>query len=126
MTDQREAGRALMVRVLGQDYMDRRDASTNDFNAPLRQLSEEVAFGNVWQRPPLTPKLRSMLCLALLTALKRPHEIRVHVNSSINNGCTLEEIREVLLHTVLYCGLPATIDAMRVAEEVLKERGLLT
>ena len=66
-----------------------------------------------------------MLCLAMLTALNRPHEIRIHVNSALNNGCTVEEIQEVLFQTVAYCGLPACIDRFRVAEEVLKARGVL-
>lgn len=125
MTDKREAGRAIMSKALGEDYMKRRDASTNSFNAPLRRFSEEACFGEIWARPGLPHKTRSMLCLVMLTALNRPHEIRIHVNSAINNGCTVEEIQEALYQTVAYCGLPACIDSFRVAEEVLKERGLL-
>ncbi len=125
MADKREAGRAIMQKALGEEYMKKRDASTNSFNAPLRRFSEENAFGDVWSRPGLPHKVRSMLCLVMLTALNRPHEIRIHVNSAINNGCTVEEIQEALYQTVVYCGLPATIDSFRVAEEVLKERGLL-
>ena len=121
----RETGRALMRQVLGEEYMARRDASTNEFNAPLRRFSEENAFGDVWQRPGLDPKFRSLLCIAMLTALNRPAEIRIHVGSALNNGATMSEIREVLLQSVLYCGIPAAIDATKVAEEVLKERGLL-
>src|SRR3546814_11852397 len=105
--------------------MRNRDASTNSFNAPLRRFSEENACGEIWARPGLPHKVRSMLCLVMLTALNRPHEIRIHVNSAINNGCTVEEIQEALYQTVVYCGLPATIDSFRVAEEVLTESGLL-
>ena len=125
MNERRAAGRKLMTETLGQDYLARRDAGTNSFNAPLRALSEEYAFGEVWSRPGLERKTRSMLCLAMLTALNRPAEIRIHVNSALNNGCTVEEIQEVLLQSVLYCGIPAAIDATKVAEEVLRERGLL-
>jgi 4-carboxymuconolactone decarboxylase len=120
---QREAGRAILSEVIGAEYLARRDASTNDFNRPLREFSETYAFGDVWARPGLERKTRSMLCMAMLTALGKPAELRLHVNSAINNGCTVDEIREVLYHTVPYCGIPATIEAFKVAEEVLKERG---
>jgi|TARA_B110000116_G_scaffold247235_1_gene239482 4-carboxymuconolactone decarboxylase len=125
MNERRETGRQFLRENLGEDYLAKRDASTNSFNAPLRALSEEYAFGEIWSRPGLEPKTRSMLCLAMLTALNRPHEIRIHVNSALNNGCTVEEIQEVLLQSVLYCGIPASIDSFAVAEEVLRERGLL-
>lgn len=126
MNERREAGRRYLAENLGDDYLAKRDANTNSFNAPIRALSEEYAFGEVWSRPGLERKTRSMLCVAMLTALNRPHEIRIHVNSAINNGCTVSEIQEVLLQSVLYCGLPAAIDSFAIAEEVLRERGLLT
>ena len=125
MSEKRERGRQILTEVLGADYMAKRDAATNDFNAPIRRFSEENAFGDIWARPGLERKVRSMLCLAMLTALNRPHEIRMHVNSAINNGCTVEEIQEVLYQTVAYCGIPACIDSFRIAEDVLAERGLL-
>lgn len=123
--DQRRRGRQILSEVIGQDYLERRDASTNDFNRPLRQFSETYAFGDIWSRPGLERKVRSMLCLAMLTALGKPEELKLHVNSAINNGCTLDEIQEVLYQTVAYCGIPATIEAFKVAETVLRERGLL-
>ena len=123
--DQRRQGRALLGEVIGAEYLARRDASTNDFNAPLRRFSETYAFGDIWSRPGLERKVRSMLCMAMLTALGKPEELKLHVNSAINNGCTVEEIREVLYQTVAYCGIPATIEAFKVAEAVLRERGLL-
>jgi len=126
MADKRESGRRYLRENLGEEYLKNRDATTNSFNAPLRALSEAYAFGEVWSRPGLDRKIRSMLCLAMLTALNRPHEIRIHVNSALNNGCTVSEIQEVLLQTALYCGLPAAIDSHAVAEEVLRERGLIT
>ena len=125
MADKREIGRALMKEMLDPAYFQAREDSTNEFNAPLRRFSEANAFGDVWQRPGLERKFRSLLCLGMLTALNRPAEIRIHVNTALNNGATVEEIREVLLQTVLYCGIPAAIDATKVAEEILKERGLL-
>ena len=114
-----------MREALGDEYFERREASTNSFNAPLRRFSEEACFGTIWSRPGLPRKVRSMLCLAMLTALNRPHEIRMHVVSALNNGCTVEEIQEVLLQTTAYCGLPAAIDSVRVTEEVLRDRGLI-
>ncbi|MFM9846317.1 MAG: carboxymuconolactone decarboxylase family protein [Hyphomicrobiaceae bacterium] len=123
--NQRENGRKLLKEMLGDAYFEKREQSTNDFNRPLRQFSETYAFGDIWSRPGLPKKVRSMLCMAMLTALGKPAELRLHVNSAINNGCTLEEIQEVLYQTVAYCGIPAAIEAFKVAEEVLKERGLL-
>lgn len=125
LEDQRKNGRKILGEVIGQTYLDRRDASTNDFNRPLRQFSETYAFGDIWARPGIPRKVRSMLCMAMLTALGKPHELEIHVNSALNNGCTVEEIQEVLYQTVAYCGIPATIEAFKVAEAVLKERGHL-
>ena len=120
--DQRKKGREILGEVIGAAYLERRDASTNDFNRPLREFSETYAFGDIWARPGLPRKVRSMLCMAMLTAMGKPAELRLHVNSAINNGCTDEE---VLYQTVAYCGIPATIEAFKVAEEVLAERGLI-
>jgi 4-carboxymuconolactone decarboxylase len=122
--DQRKRGREILGEVIGASYLERRDASTNDFNRPLREFSETYAFGDIWARPGLPRKVRSMLCMAMLTAMGKPAELRLHVNSAINNGCTVEEIQEVLYQTVAYCGIPATIEAFKVAEEVLAERRL--
>jgi 4-carboxymuconolactone decarboxylase len=122
--DQRSNGRQILKEVIGAAYLERRDASTNDFNRPLREFSETYAFGDIWSRPGLPRKVRSMLCMAMLTAMGKPAELRLHVNSAINNGCTVEEIQEVLYQTVAYCGIPATIEAFKVAEEVLAERGV--
>ena len=118
-------GRKLLAEALVDQYLEKRDETTNDFNRPLREFSEAAAFGMIWSRPGLEKKFRSMLCLAMLTALNRPHELELHLTSAINNGCSIEEIRETLLHTVPYCGIPATLDAIKVAERVLSEKGLL-
>jgi len=125
MTDQRAQGRQRMRQILGDDYCDARDRSTNSFNEGLRQLSEESAYGFIWGREGLDARTRSMLCLAILTAINRPHELRMHLEGALNNGVTVEEIRETLLHTAVYCGLPAAIDSVRVAEEFLRAKGKL-
>jgi 4-carboxymuconolactone decarboxylase len=125
MGDKRETGRAIMREVIGDDYFTKRDASTNAFNAEARQLSEEYCFGDIWSRPGLDRKTRSLLCVAMNMALNRQHELRIHVGTSINNGATVEEIKEVLLQGIIYCGLPAGLEGFRGAEEVLKERGLI-
>lgn len=121
----RETGRREMREILGADYTARRDASTNDFNGPIRRLSEEFAYATLWTRPGLDRKQRSMITLAMICALNRPHELRVHLVAALNNGMTSEEIREVFTHAVAYCGFPAAIDALREAETVLRENGKL-
>ena len=125
MEQTRLEGRKILSEALGDKYLENRDKTTNDFNRPLREFSEAAAFGMIWSRPGLEKKFRSMLCLAMLTALNRPHELKLHLPSAINKGCSVEEIRETLLHTVPYCGIPATLDAIKVAERVLSEKGLL-
>ena len=123
--DQRQRGRAMLAEVLGEQYLAERDRTTTDFNRPLRELSESVAFGDAWSRPGLSRKIRSMLCLAMLTALDRPDELRMHVVSAMRNGCTVEEIREILYQSAIYCGFPAANRACKVAEETLKSQGHL-
>ncbi len=123
--EQRRQGREILSEVIGADYMKKRDASTNDFNRPLREFSETYAFGDIWARPGLPRKVRSLINLGMLTALSKPAELKLHVHSALNNACTLEEIQEALYQTVAYCGIPATIEAFKAAEEVLRERGVL-
>lgn len=124
--EQRRKGREILGEVIGPEYLKRRDASTNDFNRPLREFSETYAFGDIWARPGLPRKVRSLINLGMLTALSKPAELKLHVHSALNNGCTLEEIQEALYQTVAYCGIPAAIEAFKAAEEVLRERGVLT
>ncbi len=124
MNELRDRGRAIMAEVIGQEYFDKREASTNGFNADARRLSEEYCFGTIWDREGLPRKTRSMLCLAMLTALNRGTELRAHVNGALNNGCTTDEIKEVLLQSIIYCGLPAGLESIRIAEEVFTARGL--
>lgn len=121
----RRKGRADMDEIFGTAFMAKRDATTNPFNATLRALSEEFAYATLWSRPVLGRRERSLMTLAMLCALNRPHEIRLHVPAALNNGVTAEEIGEALTHAAAYCGLPAAIDALAVAEQVLRDMGRL-
>lgn len=121
----RARGRREMREILGAPYTEARDATTTPFNAAIRALSEEMAYATLWTRPVLDRKQRSLITLAMLCALNHPHELRIHLVAALNNGCTAEEISEVFTHAVAYCGFPAAIDALRMAEQVLKERGAL-
>lgn len=121
----RETGRQIMSELMGAGYVEGKDKKRNAFNSVIFEYSEEVCFGRTWAREGIDRKLRSMLNLAMLTALNRPTQLGHHVEGALNNGCTVEEIREILLHTAVYCGLPAAGEAFRVAEEVLRARKLL-
>ena len=124
MNDRQSEGRARMREVLGDAYCDARDTTTTAFNAPLRQLSEEAAYGFVWGRPGLDRRTRSLLCLAMMAAMNRPTELRMHLRGALNNGVTVEEIQETMLQTAVYCGLPTAIEATRIAEAFLRDEGL--
>jgi 4-carboxymuconolactone decarboxylase len=121
----RDAGRKIMNELMGDGYVESKDKRKNAFNGALFEYSEEVCFGRIWSRPGIGRKQRSMLNLAMLTALNRPAQLSHHVEAAITNGCTMEEIRETLLQAAVYCGLPSAGEAFRVAEEVLKAKGLL-
>ncbi len=123
--DTKETGRQIQRELMGADYPERKAKTRNSFNAVLHDYSEEVCFGRVWAREGIDRKLRSILNIAMLTALNRPNQLRHHLEGALNNGCTVEELREILLHTAVYCGLPAAGESFRIAEEVLKERKLL-
>ena len=107
--------------VLGADYVDNAIRNADDFNRPMQELVTEYCWGEIWNRPGLDRRARSLLNLAMLTALNRPHELKLHVRGALNNGVTREEIREVFLQTAIYCGVPAAIDSFRNAREVFKE-----
>lgn len=104
--------------VLGADYVDQAIAQADDFSRPLQEWVTQAAWGDVWNRPGLDRRTRSLLNLALLTALNRPHELKLHLRGALNNGVTREEIREVFLHAGVYCGAPAAVDSFRSAREV--------
>ncbi len=117
-----EAGLAVRKAVLGAEFVENAIASADDFNRPLQELVTEYCWGACWTREGLERKTRSMLNLAMLTALNRPHELKMHVKGALRNGVTKEEIREVLLQTAIYCGVPAAVDAFRTAKEAIKEK----
>ncbi|MBW3694970.1 4-carboxymuconolactone decarboxylase [Vibrio sp. T187] len=121
MSDKFEEGLAIRRQVLGAEYVDSSIENATDFTMPMQELVTKYCWGEVWGRDTLPLKTRSMINLAMITALNRPHELKLHVRGALNNGCTTEEIREVLLQTAIYCGVPAAIDAFRTAKEVIDE-----
>ncbi len=110
--------------VLGADYVDAAIAKADDFSRPMQELVTQYAWGEIWNRPGLDRRTRSLLNLAMLMALNRPHELKLHVRGAINNGVTKDEIREVFLHASVYCGAPAALDSFRNAKEVFTELGI--
>ena len=119
-----DKGLATRRAVLGADYVDNSIKIADDFNMPMQELVTEYCWDAIWNRPGLDRKTRSMLNLAMLTALNRPHELKLHVRGAINNGLTKDEIKEVLLQTAIYCGVPAAIDSFKNAKEMFKEMGI--
>ncbi|MCZ7656373.1 MAG: carboxymuconolactone decarboxylase family protein [Xanthobacteraceae bacterium] len=118
-----DQGLALRREVLGADYVDGSLKAANDFMMAFQRITTEWCWGYAWSREGLDRKTRSLLNLAMLTALNRTPEVKLHVRGAINNGVTVEEIKEVLLHATIYCGIPAGLDAFKAANEVLKEMG---
>jgi 4-carboxymuconolactone decarboxylase len=120
--------RGLEVRraVLGAEYVDTSLRSANEFMQAFQNITTEWCWGYAWTRPGIDRKTRSLMNLAMLTALNRAPEIKLHVRGALNNGVTVEEIKEALIHATVYCGIPAGLDAFKAANEVLKEMGALT
>jgi 4-carboxymuconolactone decarboxylase len=118
-----DRGLELRREVLGAEYVDGSMKNANDFMMSFQHITTEWCWGYAWGRPTLDKKTRSMLNLAMLTALGKSAEIKLHVRGAINNGLTVEDIKEVLLHATVYCGIPAGLDAFKSANEVLKDMG---
>lgn len=118
-----EKGLAIRKSVLGAEYVEKSLAAADDFNRPLQELTTEYCWGWCWGRDGLDKKTRSIVNLAMISALNRPHELKMHVKGAIANGLTKEEIREVLLQVAIYCGIPAGVDSFRIAKEALAEIG---
>ena len=118
-----EKGLAVRREVLGAAYVDDAIAKADELSRPLQDLVTEYCWGEIWTRPGLPRQMRSLINLAMLTALNRPHEVRLHVRGALNNGCSREEIMEVLLQTAIYCGVPAAIDSVRIARDVFDDAG---
>lgn len=119
MSEQKKPGVQVRREVMGDDFVDRALGNATEFNQPLQDFINEHAWGAVWNRDGLDRRTRSLVTLAALTALKSPHELKGHVRGALNNGCTVEEIRETLLHCAVYAGVPAAGEAFRAAQEVV-------
>jgi 4-carboxymuconolactone decarboxylase len=116
-----DRGMKIRKEVLGEEYVEKSFAAADDFNRPLQELVTEYCWGAVWGRDELPKKTRSMLNLAMISVLNRPHELKIHVKGAIKNGCTKDEIREVLLQVAIYGGVPAAVDSFRIAREAFNE-----
>jgi len=118
--EQFDKGLAMRKQVMGEDFVARAYAGVSEFTAPIQQHITRNAWGDVWQRPGLDLKTRSLVTVAMLTALGKQHELKGHVRGALNNGASMQEIQEVLLHATVYCGVPAAVEAFRSAAEVVE------
>ena len=115
-----QAGIDTRTQVMGSEFVDRAFGNATDYTLPMQEFITRNAWGNVWQRPGLDLKTRSLVTVAMLTALGKQHELKGHVRGALNNGATPEELREVMLHATVYCGFPTAIDAFRTVTEVVE------
>ena len=122
MSDPYEAGMKVRREVLGDEHVDRATANATDFSRPFQEFITRGAWGDVWTRPGLDRRTRSVITLSVLTALRAENEIPMHVRAALRNGLTPEEIREVLIHTAVYAGVPAANSAIALAQKALDER----
>ena len=113
------AGLATRTAVMGQAFVDRAFDGMTEFTRPIQEHITRAAWGDTWQRPGLDLKTRSMITVAMLTALGKSHELKGHVRGALNNGVTPEELQEILLHAAIYCGVPAAVEGFRTAAEVV-------
>ncbi|BEV44977.1 carboxymuconolactone decarboxylase family protein [Afipia carboxidovorans] len=127
MTQSEKFERGLKVRreVLGADYVDGSIARADDFMMAFQTITTEWCWGHAWAREGLSRKTRSMINIAMLTALNKPAELRLHVKGALTNGVTVDEIKEILIHATTYCGVPAGLEAFKTAHAVLVEVGAL-
>lgn len=116
-----EQGLQIRKAVLGEDYVNQALSNADELSMPLQQLVTEYCWGTVWAREGLPRKTRSLINLGMIAALNRPHELKLHVRGALNNGCSKEEVVEAILQIAIYCGVPAAVDAMRIAREVFGE-----
>jgi len=114
-------GMEIRQAVLGKDYVEKSIAGADDFSRPMLELATEYCWGRIWSRPGLERRERSLINLAMISALNRPHELKIHVKGALTNGLTREEICEVFLQVAIYAGLPAGIDSVRIAREAFAE-----
>ncbi len=118
-----DGGMKIRREVLGAEYVDRNMANADEFMMAMQDLTTRYCWGDIWSRPGLDRKQRSMLNLAMIAALNRPHELKAHVKGALTNGVTKDEIKEVLLQVAVYAGIPAGMDSFRLAREVFAELG---
>ncbi len=123
-SDRLEVGEAVRREVLGDEHVDRSMASETEFSASLHSLVTEYCWGAVWSRDGLDRQTRSLINVAMLTALNRPREVTLHVKGALRNGCTVTQIQETLLQAAIYCGVPAALSASRAAQEAIDEAHL--
>jgi len=121
----KEAGNAVIAELWSADYVEQRVKARSSFSAPVHDFAEGVNFGEIWTRPGLDRKMRCVVTLSALMAMNRTHQAAGYINAALNSGVTVEELREILLHLAIYTGLPASIEAFKLAEQILRERGLL-
>jgi 4-carboxymuconolactone decarboxylase len=118
----RDKGLALRREMLGREAVDARMGALGAFGEPLQDIINAYAYGDVWSRTALPPATKSLAMIAMMAAIGRTNELRVHVKGALNNGCSAVEVQDILLLVAMYCGIPAANDAHRVAVEVLRER----
>lgn len=116
-----ERGLEVRREVLGPDHVARSLENATPFTEPMQKLVTEYCWGEIWSRPGLDRRARSLVNLSMITALNRNHELGLHVRGALNNGLSRDEIREVLLQTAIYCGVPAALESFRVAEQVMAD-----
>jgi len=116
-----QTGMKIRKEIFGAEVVEKRMSSAGEFGAPLQKLINQYAYGEIWGREALPRRTRSLLTLGMMCAANRPHELRIHLRGAITNGCTKDEIREVLLQVAIYCGIPAALDAHNIALEVFAE-----
>jgi 4-carboxymuconolactone decarboxylase len=121
MSDMYEKGLSIRKAVLGAEYVDKAIAGADDFTRPIQELVTKYCWGEVWGRETLSRRDRSLLNIAMISALNRPHELKLHVKGALTNGVSREEIREVLMQVAIYCGVPAAVDSTRIAKEAFSE-----
>jgi 4-carboxymuconolactone decarboxylase len=114
-----DKGLVTRTQVMGQDFVDKALGGATDFTQPMQEHITAKAWGDVWQRPGLELKTRSMITVAMLIAMGKQHELKGHVRGALNNGVTPAELQEVLLHAAVYCGVPSAVEAFRTAAEVV-------
>jgi 4-carboxymuconolactone decarboxylase len=116
-----DKGMEIRKAVLGAEFVEKSFASADDFNRPMQELTTEYCWGAVWGRDTLDRRTRSMLNLAMISALNRPHELKMHVKGALRNGVTKDEIREVFMQVAIYCGIPAGVDSFRIARDAFAD-----